>query len=273
MLTIRRAPLLSLGNSGGGGSVPTYASLQAVIDAITAGDLTEGDYWRIAWTGDGYLGDGQVVGCVKLGAPSWGADLPGHLLGTTLITTSSAGGGARTVDGVGRPRLTVGAADADEIIVDLGFASRPLRRFRAALQYTSATPANATEVLAQIRLANAGNTAWLGPGLRHFSTWSVLLTATAGAVSPIGATPTLTSAAFAAGARVDLELTSGPDFASRSFGYRATRGSSVAESTAVFAQPAGLGDWRTSVEVRPQLRLASSGIVGQLDLIGLICEI
>lgn len=274
-LHLRRGAELSDFWGGGGGAqdVPTYATLQAVIDAITAAELAEGDAWRIAWTGDDYLPDGEVVGTVRRGTPSWGDLLPGHLLGTTPSTVSSAGGAARTTDADGRLRLTVGASDTDEILADLGIEGRPYRRVKVALQYTSATPGNASELLASMRLADATGAAWLGPGIRFFSSWTLRLDASAGSTSPLSPSPAIATGAFASGARVDLEMSSGPDFAARSWAYELAQGSSAVESTTAFAQPAGLGDWRTSVEVRTQIKLASSGTAGQADLIGLLCEV
>lgn len=274
-LQLRRGAELSNFWGGGGGAqaVPTYDTLQAVIDAIAATELAEGDAWRIAWTGDSYLSDGEVVGSVRRGVPSWGDLLPAALLGTTPTTAASAGGAARTTDGAGRLRLTVGAADADEILADLGFVGRPYRRVRMAVQYTSATPANNTDLLLSMRLTSADGTAWLGPGIRHFSAWNLRLDASAGSTSPLTPATALVSAAFASGRRVDLELGSGPDFASRSFSYEMESGTSAVESTTAFAQPTGLGDWRVSPEVRVRLKLASSGIAGTADLIGLLCEV
>lgn len=253
--------------------VPTYADLAAVIAAIAATTLAEGDPWRIAWTGDTYLGSGEVIGFVRRGAPSWGDMLPGSKLGTTYSTVSSAGAGARSTDGAGRLLLTVGASDTDEILADLGFAGRAYRRAVQAVQYTTATPGAVNEILLQTRLASVAGTSWLGPGLRYFGSWALRLDASAGSTSPLSPSPAISVGAFAAGARVDFEMSSGPDFTARSFGYKITQGTSVAESTTAFAQPAGLGDWRTSVEVRNQLKLASSGTAGQAVLIGLLCEI
>jgi hypothetical protein len=259
--------------SGGGGGVPEYASLQDVIAAIAATTLAEGDAWRISWTGDTYLADGEVVGTVRRGVPSWGDLLPATKLGTTASTASSAGAGARTTDGAGRLRLTVGASDTDDVLADLGLTGRPYRRMVQAINYTTATPGNASELLVQARLSSADGTAWLGHGLRYFSSWTMRLDATEGSTSPISPSPSISATAFASGARLDLEMSSGPDFASRTFAYELTRGSSVAESSSGFAQPTGLGDWRGTPEVRVRLRLSSSGTAGQADLIGLLCEV
>lgn len=256
--------------SGGGGGVPEYDTLQEVITAIAAAELVEGDAWRITWTGDTYLGDGDVVGTVRRGVPSWGGLLPAPLLGTTPTTAASAGAGARTTDGAGRLRLTVGASNTDEIVADLGFATRPLRRYLLALRYTSATPSSTTEALLQARLAVGSS--WQGRSLAYFGSWQSRQDASSGGGSLIAFAPSVPT--FATAARVDLDLTSGPSVASPQWAGDAVAGTNLSRPSSGSSHATGLGDWRSpTLEVRPQLLLASSGIAGQVDLIGVLCEV
>lgn len=126
--------------AGGGGAVPTYASLADVIADIGTG-LGERDPWRVAWTGDSYIPDGAVVGSVVDGEPSWEGTIPWPVLGLSATTLTTVSGGTVGADGAGRPLVSVTSTVGSTVEIDLGLELRTPRRLVIEGIFTaSATP-------------------------------------------------------------------------------------------------------------------------------------
>jgi len=54
---------------GGAGGTQVFSTITALYDAIDAGELAEGDAWRIEWATDGRVADGSIAGVVEEGLP------------------------------------------------------------------------------------------------------------------------------------------------------------------------------------------------------------
>ncbi len=149
--------------AGGGGAVPTYASLADVIADIGTG-LGERDPWRVAWTGDAYIPDGAVVGTVVDGEPSWEGTIPWPVLGLSASTLTTVSGGTVGADGAGRPLISVTSTAGSTVEIDLGLELRTPRRLVIEGVFTaSATPTSSgSSVLAAqaMRVDDNSRRAW-----------------------------------------------------------------------------------------------------------------
>ncbi len=205
MLNLRRGSLLS-DFWGGGGAIPTYDTLAAVI----AAGLPDGSLWHLAWTGDAYEADGQVIGTIVAGDPSWRGIIPWPKIGTTPTVVTSALSGALGADAQGRPRLTTIASNGSLVEVNLGLRLRTPTLYQLNVLHTQPAQADSVDSVLVAQLAREDNT-----GLRlwnylafvggswvsgHFQTG-----APSGGAAPVGAATT--AGQFAGGRKIELLLT------------------------------------------------------------------
>jgi hypothetical protein len=155
MLNLRRGSLLSdFWGGGGGGPIPTYDTLQAVIDAA----LPDGSLWRIAWTGDAYEADGEVVGTIIAGDPSWRGVIPRPKIGAAATVVTTALSGALGADAQGRPRLTTIASNGSLVEVNLGLRLRTPTLYQLNIFHTQPAQADSTDSVLAAQLTREDNT-------------------------------------------------------------------------------------------------------------------
>jgi len=141
-------------------AIPTYNTLQEVIDDIGTG-LTDGDLWRIAWTGDTYISDGEAIGTVIAGRPSWEAVIPWPQLDLAVTTLTATGGGSVSSDAEGRPVLSVTSSTSVAEVL-LGTQLRTPRRCHLATLFNTDATANNNSISAAIlrRVSTTADQAW-----------------------------------------------------------------------------------------------------------------
>jgi len=254
----------------GGGAVATYSTLQDVIDAITLGSLLEGEAWRIAWTGDAYIPDGEVIGTVVAGDPVWNRLIPWSRIGTTpnLLTTTL--GGALGTSAGGRPELTVAAVNGSVVEVDFGIRARTPRRLSVAILYTTPAPPDSGDSTFALQMVDDSNSSVkLWGYLIKNPLWECGYFQTGGGVldTPIGDDAIIGQ--FAAGRRVDISIIplseriiAQPDFLVR--GTSVSGSISTTTSTVLLAN----GDFTSSQKYKMVARLRSTGVVGSAEILG-----
>lgn len=258
------------------GGTPAYASLQDVIDAISAGDLAEGDAWRVAWAGDAYLSDGVAVGLVVNGVPSWTEPIPLPVLGFSGSSFGAVAGGAVALDGDGRPLLSVATGATDAIRWDMGFEGRPARTLRFVGVFTAASATSAAEQIVEARLADPTQVNYLGVGIRYFGGWQFIQMTQGSTGSGIVLSGAPAIGAFAAGVRFDLIVTRGKTYlVNPGFGGRIAAASGpAAQATAELTGSAGVGSWNnTSAEIRATLAMNGAGTAGNFLITGFAMEV
>lgn len=245
--------------------VRVYATLQAVITAITAGELPNGASWTIAWTGDAYIPDGAVLGLVWGGKPYWRGLLPSPYLGTTLTALT----GAYTLDGAGHPILTATGDGTSTDTLDLGFTAGAFAQIRLAARYTSGVPTGTGIGAPSLFVGKQGSEATnnLTAGLTYFGGWQVFGTGISNPFSALSPAPDFTAGLpFTVG----LNIWRHPTLAN-------PRGVAIGQHSANALQlydaggsvDLGMGDWRSNLSLTPRVRLRDVGVPATLIYTGL----
>lgn len=251
---------------GGGISLGTYADLKTVVDLIADGTLVEGQGWRIAWTGDTYIPDGEALGIVRYGKPVWSGTIPAPLIGALWTVVS----GGVTYDVDGRPILTVtgaapGSLQAIELDCDLApfGAVAAVTRFQSIAAVTSglAGPAAVVGLTASpfVRLlsglADVGG-AWFGVG--------------AGFGNPFGALSPTLNATTEQAVRFEIDvLANNRDLLPKAFtliSHGVNAAQAFDANTAILV---GFVDWRADIDLRFRLENTDLGVPSTLMLTGL----
>ena len=207
MLNLRRGSLLSdFWGGGGGGPIPTYDTLQAVIDAA----LPDGSLWRIAWTGDAYEADGEVVGTIIAGDPSWRGVIPWPKIGAAATVVTSALSGALGADAQGRPRLTTIASNGSLVEVNLGLRLRTPTLYQLNIFHAQPAQADSTDSVLAAQLTREDNTSlrlwnYLAYTAGSWQSGHFQAGAGGGVAAQVG--DATTAAQFAAGRKLELTLT------------------------------------------------------------------
>lgn len=252
--------------AGGASPVETFDTL---ADVIAAG-LPDAAYFRLEWTGDTYIPDGEVVGQIVDGEPSWDRLIPWSKIGTTPTLVTSSGGSTLGTGAGGRPLLSVPASDGADVEAAVGLSLRTPRRLSAAVIYTTAAPpdSGSSTLALQMRRVSDG-TKRLWAYLIKNPLWECGYFQTDGAAvdQPIG--DDSIAAQFAAGRRVDLTMTTASEriLPQPSLVVRGTSvsGTVSTTSTAVISTN---GDFTAAQSWDIVLRLRSTGVVGTALWVG-----
>jgi hypothetical protein len=238
-----------------GATVQLYDDLAAVI----AASLSEGDYWRLAWTGDTYHGTGEVIGQIVGGYPSWTGPIPWSVVGTTVTDVTST----HTTDGAGRPQLVVTGDGTTVKVCDLGLNVPPFATVRLHARYTQATRNNTGSTGPTLLLARTTS-----PTMGADAFWSSLIPQAAGWQryyyddwTASGTDAALTGASdtmWAGGGALVFGMRSARGVSATPARYPLLKALSADEQAFEPGNvPAGAGSWLTSsntYRVRPRLR-------------------
>lgn len=265
------AEAIAILEGGGAPSLGTYASLQDVLDEIAGGGLVEGQAWRIAWTGDLYLPDGEALGVVRRGKPAWRGVIPSPLLGVTWDVIS----GAVTYDGDGRPVLTTtGGASGTTNLIELDCDFGPFLAATAATTYqATGTPSLSGTGGPELRIGLAATpTTMLVSALAYVG--SAWVGVGGGFGTPFaGLTPALNPATAQ---RVVYEidvLANNRDLLPKAFTL-ITHGANAAQNfDANAAITSGFVDWRSDLDLRVRISNTDLGVPSAVVLTGLECSI
>lgn len=256
---------------GGGPSLGTYATLQEVLDEIAGGGLVEGQAWRIAWTGDAHIPDGEALGVVRYGKPAWRGVIPSPLLGVAWTVII----GGVTYDGDGRPILTTtGGAAGTTQSIELDCDLPPFLTLVARTRYQATgtpsltgtagpaaryglAPAPTTRVLSA--LAYVGSE-WFGVGGGFGGPFAAL--------SPALNPTTAQSVTF----EIDIQ-SNRRDALPRGFTRISHGGNAFQNFDSATQVDAGWGDWRTDLDARFRLENTDLGAASVFVLTGLECSI
>jgi len=264
--------ILTLTDDGVG--INTYGTLQDVIDAITLFEITDGDLWRIEWTGDAYIPDGEAIGTVIAGRPSWEAVIPWTALGLSATTLTATGGGSVTSDAEGRPVLSVTSATSVAEVL-LGTQLRTPRRYHLATLFNTDAPANNNSICAALlrRVSTPADQAWTftqyqGGLWVGGAYWQA--TGSAFSSSAFANTPNLATL-FDSPASMDLIVALVHDrLLSDNIPFVARLESAAGGlAQAPLLTLAGGGGWTSSETWEPVARLQSAGAASQMIVTGL----
>lgn len=254
---------------GGGPSLGTYADLREVLDEIAGGGLVEGQAWRIAWTGDLYLPDGEALGVVRRGKPAWRGVIPSPLLGVAWTVIS----GGVTYDGDGRPILTTtggaaGTTQSIEMDCDLG----PFLALVAHTQYQATGTPSLTGTAgpaARFGLAAMPTTRVLSTLAYVGSEWFGVGAGFGGpfaALSPALNPSTARELIF----EIDI-LANRRDALPRGFTRIAHSGNAFQNFDSATPISGDWSDWNSDLDARLRLENTDLGVASTLTLTGLEC--
>lgn len=264
------AEAIAILEAGGAPTLGTYADLAEVVSAIGLGLLVEGQAWRIAWTGDAYIADGEVLGVVQDGHPVWRGILPTPYLATLGYTTS----GSVSYDAAGRPIMTASGAASNTLhSAQLNMAVRPSSRIKATgIFQATGTPTLTGADGPSVRvILSPTPTAFIVASLAYFS--GVWQGACNGIGNPFSSLSPALNPATAQSIQFDIQIWKNTrDALPRGF-FLITHGANAAQN---YDSGTGISalfvDWRSALDLRVRFDNRDLGVPSTWVATGLTIE-